>query len=150
VLLTLSLGGIDYGNLFNGYQSLVAATRVGAETARNDTTCQAGIQVLNTPQVSTACVQQIQNAMKNSGSFSPALTIPTPTLACYCDSAGSGGTPAAQSTITCGNFSCASAGRGFNEVFVTIIASQSVTPLLSWPRVLFPSTLKAATVVRLQ
>jgi TadE-like protein len=140
-LFLLIFGGIDFGNFFHSSQAIVAATRAGAEYARGSSTCQAGIQVLNTPQISTNCTTGITNAMQNSFSFNPALTFPTPpALACYCD--GDNG------TITCGNVSCATAGRGVNEVFVSISASQAITPLIPLPG--FPATLNGLTELRLQ
>jgi len=140
-LFLLIFGGIDFGNFFNSSQAIAAATRAGAEYARGSLTCQAGIQVLNTPQISPNCTTGITDAMQSSFSFNPALTFPTPpALACYCD--GDNG------TITCGNFSCATAGRGNNEVFVSVSASQAITPLIPLPG--FPATLNGLTELRLQ
>jgi TadE-like protein len=140
-LFLLIFGGVDFGNFFNSSQAIAAATRAGAEYARGSSTCKAGIQVLNTPQISTNCTTGIKNAMQNSFSFNPALTFPTsPALACYCD--GDNG------TITCGDFSCATAGRGNNEVFVSVSASQAITPLIPLPG--FPATLNGLTELRLQ
>lgn len=141
LLLTVSLGGIDYGSLFNGSQAIAAAARVGGEAARNNSTCQSGIQVLNNPQVSSDCFTAIKGAMTSSGSFSPALTFPGSfPLTCKCD--------ADDGSITCGNHSCQTAGRGFNEVFITISATQDVSPLIRWPA--FPSGISGSMTVRVQ
>jgi hypothetical protein len=141
LLLTVSLGGVDYGTLLNGSQSIAAAARVGAETARNNPTCQSGIQILNNPQVSNDCFTAIKGAMASSGNFSPALSFPGSfPLTCKCD--GDDG------SITCGNHSCQTAGRGFNEVFITISATQDVSPLVPWPA--FPSGISGSMTVRLQ
>lgn len=147
LLVTLSVGGIDYGNLLNGSQAIAAAARVGAETARDDSTCKSGIQVLNSPQVSSACSDKITAAMQASGNFSPALIPGGYTLTCYCDRD--------QNTIPCTNpspppfgNSCATAGRGNNMVFITISASQLVSPLITWPS--FPDSINGLMTVRLQ
>jgi hypothetical protein len=140
VLVPLLLGIIDFGRLLNNSQALAAATRIGAEYARGSSTCQAGIQILNTPPVNTACTTGIQNATQNSINFSPALTFPASfPLTCECDD---------KSSITCGN-SCAAAGRPApNRVFITVRASQSFTPMVSWPGI--PTTLNAGAEIRLQ
>ncbi len=146
VLVTLVVGGVDFGALFNNGQALAAAVRGGAEYARNSATCQQGIDVLNSPQITSACIQGVQNAV-NSAKFGSALATPASvSLACYCDQAGGGF--AAQSAIACGDNSCATQGRGNNEVFVQVSASQAVSPLMPWPG--FPTTLNAVTELRLQ
>jgi hypothetical protein len=142
-LVTLMVGGVDFGALFHTTQSIAAATRSGAQYARSSVLCQAGIQVLNTPQISTDCTTGIKNAVQSAGNFTPALTFPNaPVLACYCDGDGL--------TITCGDFSCATAvpSRGNNEVFVRVTARQAVTPLAPWPG--FPATLDGLSELRLQ
>ena len=155
VLLTLVMGATDFGNLFNRGQSIAAATRVGAQSAIKDPVCQAGIQVLNTPQVSTACRDNIRSAAQNSRNFSPALTFPSSfALTCYCAAPDAGGTmtftPVPTSPAgTCGNYSCAANGMGHNTIFITVSASQAMaTPLFPWPG--FPTTLTGRTEVRLQ
>jgi Flp pilus assembly protein TadG len=140
-LVALTFGGVDFGTLFKTSQTIAAATRVGAEFARSSPTCQAGIQVLNTPQVSAACATGIKNAMQNAGNFTPALTFPTaPVLACYCDSDNS--------TITCGNNPCTTINKGNNEVFIRVTARQAITSLIPWPG--FPATLNGLSELRLQ
>lgn len=163
MLLTLSLGGVDYGNLFNGSQALVAATRVGAETARNDPFCQSGgIMPSSTNSsvlaVQSACQNAIENNMKSSGNFNPALTFPsTFALTCYCDGDGGLCDPSLTAPYQApANYSCSTPtttypnGRGYNELFITISASQSTNPLISWPSVAFPSTISGVTEIRLQ
>lgn len=140
-LVLLIIGALDFAWLFNNSQALSAATRAGAEYARNSTTCQSGINVLNSPQITGTCITGIQNTMQNSYNFNPALTYPNGvSLACYCD--GDGG------TITCGNASCATAGRGNNELFVKVTANRAITPPAPLPG--FPTSLNGVTELRLQ
>jgi TadE-like protein len=145
-LVTLVFGGVDFGALFNTSQALAAATRVGAEFARDSATCQAGIQTLNSPQVNADCTTGIENAMQNAGNFSPKLTFPTaPELKCYCD--GDNNNPCAVANGA--NYSCATDGsKGNNEIFVKVTASEAITPLISWPG--FPTTLNGQSELRLQ
>jgi hypothetical protein len=140
VLVPLLLGIIDFGRLLNNTQALAAATRIGAEYARGSSTCQAGIQVLNSPPVNPACTTNIRKAMQDAVNFSPLLTYPASfPLTCECDD---------KSSIAC-NSSCAAAGRPApNRVFITVSASQSFTPMVSWPGI--PTTLNAGAEIRLQ
>ena len=140
-LVPLLLGIIQYGLYFNATQSLAAATRVGAEYARDSTTCQSGIQILLSPPVSAACNTGIQTAIKNSMNYpSGALTFPASfPLTCQCDD---------QTAITCGN-SCAAASRPApNRVFVTISATQTFTPFVALWTV--PMTINGVTDIRIQ
>jgi Flp pilus assembly protein TadG len=141
-LVPLMLGIIQYGIYFNATQALAAATRTGAEYARNSATCKAGIQVLQSPPVSGACTTGIQNTITNSMNYpSGALTFPaTFPLTCQCDDG---------TAITCGNNSCATAGRPApNRVFITISASQTFTPFVTLWTV--PSTINGVTDIRIQ
>ena len=95
-LVPLLLGIIQYGLYFNATQSLAAATRVGAEYARDSTTCQdsrTGISILSNS-VGQFCQTGIQYAIQASMNFSPALPAPTVALTCQCDDG---------TAITCGN-----------------------------------------------
>ena len=141
ILAILAVGIGDFGALMNGSEALAAATRIGAQYARDNPTCQAGIQVLNTPPVSTACRDGIRGAMQNSMSFNPALTFPANfTLTCECDDG---------TAIACGNNSCATLGRPApNRMFITVSASQAFTPLITWPGM--PAVLNGGTELRLQ
>ena len=79
VLATLVLGSTDFGRLLYSAQSVAAATRVGAEYARNNLICQqsaTGVQMLPTTAIKDPCYTNIQTAMQDSRSFSPALTFP--------------------------------------------------------------------------
>ena len=141
VLLTLVLGGADLGHLLATTQSVAAATRIGAQVARNDSTCQSGISVLTSPQVGTTCRDDIRTATQNARQFSPALTFPsTFPLTCYCADAN---------TITCSS-SCAGIGRpGPNSVFITVTATQTIpAPMFPWPG--YPATVTGKTELRLQ
>lgn len=164
VLLTLVLGGADYGHLLATTQSLAAATRVGAQVARNDSACQSsatGASVLNPPPnyVLDPCRNKVYAAMQNSRHFSPALTPYTVKLVCYCVPSG-GGTPAptrdtsppggcrdpANSTQA---YLCSSHEGGLNAPFILVTATQTVpAPMFPWPG--YPSTLTGMTELRLQ
>jgi len=141
-LVPLLLGIIQYGLYFNATQSLAAATRVGAEYARDGATCQSGIQILLSPPVSAACNTGIQTAINNSMNYpSGALTFPASfPLTCQCDDG---------TAITCGNNSCATAGRPPpNRVFITVSASQTFTPFVAlWT---IPTTINGTTDIRIQ
>jgi len=152
-LILLALGIADFSTLFNDYQALAAATRIGAEYARNSTTCQSGINtVASPPTVSAACITGIQDAIANSIYFSPAPTFPASfgTLRCECESTSP---PSANPPPCAGpaNFdSCfanpPAGGTGPNRVFITVSANQSFAPLTPWPAV----TLQTITELRIQ
>ncbi len=95
ILVTLLLGIADFGILVARTAALEGVTRVGAEYARNNSTCQADITGSN-------CITGIKNAMQSTGSFSPAITFPSdPSASCECDDGTS---------ITCGT-TCVGAGK---------------------------------------
>jgi hypothetical protein len=152
-LLTLIFGGLDFGNLFNTSQSIAAATRAGAQYARNSATCQSGILVAHSPPIATGagpCTDGIQKATQNAGNFAPALTFPTaPVLACYCDGGATPNTPCTTNPVpsTGLDYSCSTNGRGNNELYVQVSARQAITPLLPWPG--FPKTLNGLTELRI-
>ena len=135
VLVVLVLGIADLGMLAARTAALEGATRVGAEYARNNSTCQSDVQ-------GSSCITGIKNAMQNSGSFTPALTFPSGSspfpASCECDDGTS---------ITCGT-TCVGAGKTPNRVLITVTASQSYTPILSWPGL--PTSLTASTEIRVQ
>jgi hypothetical protein len=153
VMVTLVLGGVDFGNLFVSGQSIAAATRVGAEFARNSPTCQnsaTGIQILPNPLIGGACIAGIQTAMQSSRNFSPALTFPDGVrLECYCDSDNQRCSNAAWMPA---NFSCAdpAVNRGQNQIFIRVTARQNPipAPLFPWPG--FPVQLNGATTLQIQ
>lgn len=143
MLALLFIGAFDFARAFNTAQGVTAAARAGAEYAHNSAACQSGINVLNSPQITTGCINGIKNAAQSSYPFSPALTVANPSLACYCDGDGK--------TITCGDASCTTAGRGNNEVFVTVTTTETFTPAVTLPTLSgFPVTLNGLTVLRLQ
>ena len=135
ILVTLVLGIADLGLLAARTAALEAATRAGAEYARNDSTCKSDVY-------NSSCITAIKNAMQNSGSFSPALTFPSGSspfpASCEC---------ADGTSITCGT-TCVGAGKTPNRVLVTVTASQSYTPILPWSGI--PTSLTASTEMRVQ
>ena len=132
ILVILVMGIADLGLLAARSAALAGATRVGAEYARGNSTCQADI-------TGSSCITGIKNAIQNSGSFSPAITYPSdPSASCEC---------ADGSSITCGT-TCVGAGKTPNRVLVTVTASQAFTPIVSWPGI--PTSVTASTVMRVQ
>jgi Flp pilus assembly protein TadG len=137
VLLFLALGIADFGVMFNNYQALAAATRIGAEYARDNPTCQStatGINTLANPPVGASCVTGIQSAISNSIYF-PASTLSFPSsgacannwpgVICQCDDGNS---------IACDQ-TCASQNPPRptpNRVFVAVCTNQKFTPLVLW------------------
>jgi len=132
ILVTLVLGIADLGLLAAGTAALEGATRVGAEYARNNSTCQADLG-------GPSCISGIKSAVQSTGNFSPPITFPSdPSASCECDD----GIP-----ITCGT-TCVGAGKVPNRVLVTVTASQAFTPILPWPGI--PTSLTASTEIRVQ
>ena len=133
ILVTLVLGIADFGMLAANTAALEGVTRVGAEYARNNTTCQADL-------AGQSCIAGIKSAMTNSGNFNPPITFPSdPSASCECDD----GNP-----ITCGT-TCSAAGKPPpNRVLITVTASQSYTPILPWPGL--PSSVTASTEMRVE
>ena len=124
MILLIAAGIADFGMLAKKSAALAGTTRIGAEYAR----------------LYPADTTGIQNSMRNSMSFSPALVFPASfPYSCECDD---------KTSIACAE-SCATVGRpGPNRVFITISASQAFTPLVPWPGI--PASLTAATAIRLQ
>ena len=132
ILVAVVLGIADLGLLAARNAALEGATRIGAEYARNNSTCQANL-------TGSSCITGIKNAMQNSGSFSPAITFPSdPSPSCECDDG---------SSITCGT-TCVGAGKTPNRVLITVTASQAFTPIWSWG--VIPTSLTASTEMRVQ
>ena len=131
ILVTLVLGIADFGMMAASNAALEGATRIGAEYARDNSTCKSNIQDTN-------CISGIKTAMQSAGNFSPAITFPSdPSASCECDDG---------SSITCGT-TCA-VGKTPNRVLITVTASQTYTPILPWPGI--PTSLTASTELRIQ
>ena len=142
ILIVAVLGAADIGSLMNTAASLRGATRAGAEYAKAN---------WNNPSVTnptTATEQQVCGFLGltlSSGSCSP--VTPTVTTSCTCDD-NSSVTPCPP---TSGN-PC-SASNPLNPgvlLYVTVTATQSFSPILSWASFAFPSSLTATTAVRTQ
>jgi Flp pilus assembly protein TadG len=164
-LATLGIGIIDFSAYMNNIQAIATATRVGAEFARDSSTCRSnaiGISYATTaPTIGSDCATGIDNAMKNSAIFSPALTTPDSSacggtasmcLACYCTSTATPNTFAA-CNVSGGIWqSCytnpPSGYGGPQRVLITVTAQQSITPLLSWPG--FPTRVHGVTQLQIQ
>ena len=124
MILLIAAGIADFGMLAKKSAALAGTTRIGAEYARLYPADTAGIQ----------------NSMRSSMSFIPALGFPASfPQSCECDD---------KTSIACSE-SCATVGRPApNRVFITISASQAFTPLVPWPGI--PASLTAVTQIRLQ
>ena len=155
VLATLVVFSVDFGHLLNSAQSIAVATRVGAEYARSNQICKktaTGVNLLPTTTIGATCNNNIQTAMQASRNFSPALTFPVaPQLICYCsgDSAPCIGSNEVIWPPTTNPYSCTTNGRGINQVFIRVRATQTApTPIIPWPG--FPATLSAVTELRIE
>jgi hypothetical protein len=146
-MLAVSL--VDLGNFFNFSQALEAATRIGAEYARRGLSCQQSWGSATFASfASSGCPAAVQNAVKSSMTFVPALNTPTVSLSCDCASTAN---PATYQPTTCGS-SCvtsppAGGYTGPNRVFVTVRASQPFGPMFL---LAMPNTLTAVTTIRVQ
>jgi hypothetical protein len=124
IILLMTAAIADFGSLAKQSAALACATRIGAEYARFHATDATGIK----------------DAMQRSMSFDPPLSFPASfPQSCECDDG---------TAIACAE-ACAAGGRpGPNRMFMRIMASQAVAPLISWPA--FPQTLSSTTEIRLQ
>jgi TadE-like protein len=153
VLVPLMLGILQYGLFFDATQGLAAATRIGAEYARDSTTCQSGINpIVVPPTVSGSCMTGIQNAMQNSMNFSPALASPTITVTCECEPTQTS-SPYQACSVTNNLFdSCFTnpppGYTGPNRIFLRISVSQPFIPFI--PLLPIPTTLNSTTDLRIQ
>jgi len=141
VLITLVLGAVDFGFLMNTAASLRGATRAGAEYAKAN---------WNNPSVTDATTSTEQHVCGflgltlSSGSCSP--VTPTVTDSCVCAYDNTSVTcPAAGDANPC---SAKADTRLLVSVAVT--ASQSFSPIVSWTKFAFPSTVSATTTMRTQ
>jgi Flp pilus assembly protein TadG len=140
ILVPLVLGAADVGSLMNTSASLRGATRAGAEYAKAN---------WNNPSVTTdpttGTEQQVCGFLGltlSSGSCSPVTRLDV-TTSCTCDD-GTSVTPCLPSDGTV----CPSPPGVLR--YVTVTAQQSFNPILSWASFVFPSSLTATTVVRIQ
>ena len=128
LLIVFVLGVADYGILMNNAASLVGATRAGGDVAKaNPSVTAAQLTALGifpsgaTPNVSAPFCSCFDNTT---------VTCPTP--------GGAGANP------------CAAMSDTRVLRYVTVSATQSFSPLLSWTSFTFPGSLNATTVVRTQ
>ena len=114
ILITIVAGIADFGLLAARTAALAGATRVGAEYARNSSTCQADIG-------GTSCIAGIKSVIQSAISSGPALTFPsTFSPSCECDDGTS---------ITCGT-TCVGVGKVPNRVLIAVTATQNFAPLV--------------------
>jgi len=128
LLIVFVLGVADYGILMNNAASLVGATRAGGEIAKVN------------PSVTAAQLTAL-------GIFPSAATPSVSATFCTCFD---------NTTVTCpapdgaGANPCAAKSDTRVLRYVTVSATQSFSPLLSWTSFTFPGSLNATTVVRTQ
>jgi Flp pilus assembly protein TadG len=128
LLIVFVLGVADYGILMNNAASLIGATRAGGEVAKeNPSVTAAQLTALGifpsgaTPSVSASSCSCFDNTT---------VSCPTP--------GGAGANPCAAKSDT----------RVLR--YVTVSATQSFSPVVSWTSFTFPASLNATTVVRTQ
>ena len=128
VLIVLVLGAADYGILMDTAASLVAASRAGGEVAKvNPTVTGAQLTALG---------------IFPSGATS---NVSAPSCTCFDNT-----------TVTCpapggaGANPCAAKSDTRVLRYVTVSATQSFSPVVSWTSFTFPGSLNATTVVRTQ
>jgi Flp pilus assembly protein TadG len=154
VMVTLVIGGVDFGVLLSGTQSIAAATRVGAEFAHNSPICQSsttGVYLdvatgtMGIHSGTGQCIPGIQTATQNARPFSPPLTV-TAALNCRCSNSSGTDNPLANCGASCPTASLPL----YKSVYITVTAMQSpiATPLFPWPG--FPTTLTSRTSLQIQ
>jgi Flp pilus assembly protein TadG len=140
VLMPLVIGVADYGMLMHTSASLRGATRAGAEYAKAN---------WNNPSVTdpaTTTERQVCGflGLTLSGSSCSPVT-PSVQTSCTCDD-NSSVTPCPPT----GTNPCAANTNPGVLIYVTVQASQSFSPILSWASFAFPSLLTETTRVRTQ
>jgi Flp pilus assembly protein TadG len=128
LLIVFVLGAVDYGILMNNAASLIGATRAGGEVAKVD------------PGVTAAQLTAL-------GIFPSGATpsVSAPFCTCFDNTTVSCPAPGGAGANPC-------AAKSDTRVlrYVTVSATQSFSPLLSWTSLTFPGSLDATTVVRTQ
>jgi Flp pilus assembly protein TadG len=147
VLITLFLGAADYGTLMNTAASLRGAARAGTEYAKANWNNPA---VTN---VTTSTEQQVCTFLAltfDTGTQTCSPVTPSVSTSCTCsdDASVTCPTPGSGSSTPCP----VTAGQTDTRVFqfVSVTATQSFSPILSLTGFVFPSTVKATSVVRTQ
>jgi Flp pilus assembly protein TadG len=128
LLIVFVLGVADYGILMNNAASLIGATRAGGEVAKEN------------PSVTAAQLTAL-------GIF-PSGAIPSvsaSSCSCFDNTTVSCPTPGGAGANPC-------AAKSDTRVlrYVTVSATQSFSPVVSWTSFTFPASLNATTVVRTQ
>jgi len=126
LLISLLLGVADYGILMNSADTLIGATRAGAEVVKAK-------QTTTGPQLTAL------------GIF-PSGAIPTVSAPfCTCVDNTSVGCPGAGAANPC-------AAKADTRIlkYITVSSTQPFNPLFAWVSFTFPNPLAASTVVRVQ
>lgn len=131
-VVLLAIGIADYGMLMNDSAVLEAAVRSGAEVVRAN---------------STATASQMTSL------FPASATIQPPTMACSCiDGTALATCPPAQGTAPCSAAINPYTGLTDTRVLerISVSATQSFSPMLSWASLAFPSSLQPTADARTQ
>lgn len=128
ILLALVVGVADYGVLMGSSDNLTAATRAGAEIVKARQTETAAQLTAITPSI-----------------FPAGATVTVSAPFCTCVDNTSVTCPSAGATNPC-------AGKTDTRLlkYITVSATQSFSPLFNWASFLFPGTLNAAAIVRVE
>jgi Flp pilus assembly protein TadG len=140
ILTVAVLGAADIGVLMNTAASLRGATRAGAEYAK------ANWNNPSVTNVTTGTEQKVCGFLGltlSSGSCSP--VTPGVTTSCTCAD-NSAVTPCPPT----GTNPCASLTNKGVLLYVTVTATQSFSPILSWASFAFPTNVAASTAMRTQ
>jgi Flp pilus assembly protein TadG len=126
LLISLLLGVADYGILMNRADTLIGATRAGAEVVKAK-------QTTTGPELTAL------------GIFPSGATPTVSAPFCTCVDNTSVGCPAAGGANPC-------AAKADTRVlkYITVSSTQPFGPLFAWAAFAFPATLNASAVVRLQ
>lgn len=148
LLIVLALGVADYGTLMTNTASLQGATRAVAEYARNSPSCASGGLSSSdcTGELSTfISTLQANDTSLSSATFSYPTTILSAAGGNYC-------TCVDGTVVNCSTGTCSVGTPPDTRVlqYIRITATQSVSPLVAYATLGFPSSLSGQTSIRIQ
>jgi Flp pilus assembly protein TadG len=133
VLVVLAFGIVDYSMLINNTTALIASTRSGTEIVRSN------------PTITTSQMTAL---------FPSGATIQPLTTSCTCVTSGtySGSCPPAPDTAPCAGQINPNTGLADSRVleYITVTASESYRPWMSWASFMFPPSVSSSAVARIQ
>jgi Flp pilus assembly protein TadG len=148
LLVLLALGAVDYGTVMGEGASLQGATRAVAEYVRNSSTCAAG-GLSNSACYTTGTNSFISTLKSNDTALSSAsFTFPN----VIAGAAGNYCTCTDGTAVNCSTGTCSVGNPPDTRVlqYIRVNATLSVSPLVSYFSLGFPSTVKAQTTMRIQ